>query len=75
MFKRLKRIEELMREFIDIERRVEKYIIRNQLEVEAYMTNSAKPWICQKPDCSIGWFHVHSIVESSPASGSGGKDA
>lgn len=68
---RLKRIEKLMAEFVEIERRVETIVNERKSQMDSERIIAGLPFACRKPGCDVSWHHVHVITDNSQASGSG----
>jgi hypothetical protein len=66
---RSKRIEKLMEEFVAIEKRVEEIVKEQRGYYLSDRLMNGLPWKCKKPDCTVDYWHIHTISESSPASG------
>jgi hypothetical protein len=73
MFKRLKRIEALLSEMVEMERRVEEIVQRREIRYALWDARDAIPWKCQAPDCAISWPHSHTIAMLPPASTPSGE--
>jgi hypothetical protein len=66
---RLKRIEKLLEEFLTIEKRVEEIVKEQRGYYLSDRLMNGLPWKCKKPGCDVEYWHIHTISESSPASG------
>ncbi len=65
MFGRLKRIEELMKQFVANEAECLKIVKQREVKYLLDRAVSKTPWKCEWPDCVITAWHIHTIAEST----------
>ena len=68
MFKRLKRIENLMNELVQIERRVEEIVQQREIKYALWEARQDQPWKCHFKECAVEPYHLH-VLPPPPNSG------
>ena len=61
MFKRLKRIEALVREFVEMERRIEEIVQRREIKYALWDARNNALWKCPFPECTVQPYHLHTL--------------
>jgi hypothetical protein len=59
VFKRLKRIEALLEQFLEYEKKCLEIVVHRDLEYR-------RPWKCPHPECTIEQPHWHTVVMAAP---------